>query len=129
MSPVSAVLVQIDIQAVTLGDAAAMLQQRLPHVRCAWQDTLPDLYRCRHRRRTPGGHKLLPVARVRMPGGGGPRPVYALADIEKFIADAGAASGAPAAPVSTTTAATVTIRMPRSDLAGPWHMRRAEVAL
>lgn len=128
MSPVPAVLVHIDIEAVSLGDAAAMLQQRLPLVRCAWLDLLRDSYRSRHRRRTPGGHKLLPVARVRMPGGGGPRPVFAVTEIEKFIADVGVASGTPALPTSTSTAAPVTVRMPRCDLAGPCRMRRAKVA-
>lgn len=126
MSPAPSVLTQIDIVAVTLGDAAAILQQRLPHVRCGWLDLLRDSYRCRHRRRIPGGHQLLPVARVRMPGGGVPRPVFALAEIDSFIAAVGTATSAPAAPAST--AVTITLRMPRSDLAGPWQMRRAEVA-
>ncbi|MGC4003679.1 MAG: hypothetical protein QM811_11365 [Pirellulales bacterium] len=122
-----AVLVQIDIQAVTLGDAATILAQRLPHVRCAWLDLLRDEYRCRHRRRTPGGHKLLPLARVRLPGGGVPRPVFAVTDIDAFVTAVDIASGTAPTVSASAPANVVTVRLPRADLAGPWQMRRAEV--
>jgi hypothetical protein len=50
-----------------------------------------------------------------------------MTDIDAFVAAVSAAGGTTStAPISVPE--TITVRMPRADLAGPWQMRRAEVA-
>jgi hypothetical protein len=107
------------VTTISASETAYLLRQALGPVR-SWGDWLADLLR--DRAAPHFGLRLLPVAGLKSRCR---RPVYATADVAKFIRSALALCPVGAVDRSVVK---ILIDIPTGDMAAPWQFRRAQIA-